>query len=320
MITLDIKYLLTLLLCFFALSISKAEVIYTMELKNGIFIDQRTYEFEIYIMADQGDFTLNAYQCSFLFNKAIINYGILSFEYIQGTCELNNKPAYGIGVSGSFWMPVLTFASYVGQDLIQNTIKRLGKFRIRNSVTFGGNLPAIKWQFGNLYPTIICGNGYKNITNPAFHTYNNFGFPLHISKGWNFISIPMKLKNMSFKSIFPSAISNAFLNTNLGYKSMDSAEVGKAYWIEFSQESITEIKGEVIEFPISLNKGWNTIGLFHYNLSVAEIKTNPEFIITGIFGINNSQYYSTNVFEPGKGYQVYSEEDGFLVLNNNSHN
>jgi hypothetical protein len=315
-----IRYLLILL--FYSVNVNNiyAAIDYSMELSNGIFVDNKTYEFEVYVRANQDNFTLNAYQCAFLFNKSITNNGILSFEFVGGTCELSNKPEFGIGISGAFWLPTLTFASNAGQDIIQTDYKRIGKFRIKNSNTFGGKLPAIKWQFGSFYSTIVSGDNFKDITNPTFHTYDNIGYPLYISRGWNFVSIPLKLKDMSVKSIFPNAVSSTFTLINGRYEIEDTIQVGKAYWIEFNQESLVEIKGEAVEFPIFLYKGWNSIGIFHYNVPTAIITTNPLSIISAFFGINNSQYYSTNLLEPGKGYQIYSEENGFMFINSFKYN
>lgn len=311
-------YKLIIILFVLSLTDTYAYSIYTMELRNGNFIDHKTYEFEVYILANQENFTLNAYQCVFVFNKAIINNGVLNFEFVQGTSELANSPEYGIGVSGSFWLPMLTFASNAGQDLVQNSAKRIGRFRIRNSTSFVGKLPALKWKFGSDFSTIVCGNDFENLTNPSAHTYTNIGYPLAVTKGWNFISVPFQLKDMSIKSIFPNAVSNAFISTVYGYQAANIAEVGKAYWIEFAQESLVEIKGEIADFQIPLKKGWNNIGIFHYSVPTSNLKTHPPAVVTSLFGINNSQYYSTNLLEPGKGYQVYSEDNGFLILDPNN--
>ncbi|NWF88762.1 MAG: hypothetical protein HXY50_04780 [Ignavibacteriaceae bacterium] len=290
---------------------------YNMEIRNGAFVDDKTYEFEVYIKANVNSFILNAYQCSFSLNRSIVNYGSLSFHYIDGSSELVNKPIYGVGISVSYWLPIINFASFAGGENISLIPRKVGKFRLINTMPFADKYPALKWNFGNASPTIILGEGFKEITDPYSHTYGNIGFPLYLGKGWNFISIPIKLTDMSTKSIFKYSLSSAFLCSDYGYEAVDSLEVGKAYWIQLSQETILMLKGEYTTFLIPVVKGWNSIGVSYCNLPVASIITNPTFIITSVFGSNNAQYYNSNLLESGKGYLLYSEQEGYIIINPN---
>ena len=141
---------------------------YSLTLQNGIQVDSYTYEFDIYINSNDGEFELTSYQTSLTFNSTSINNGQMSFHYIEGTSQLNNIPLLGIGVNKNADHLVLTFASFPGSDIITEREKKVGRFAVKNTVSFLGRNLNISWNFEGRLTTIITGANYFDITNPEF--------------------------------------------------------------------------------------------------------------------------------------------------------
>ena len=137
---------------------------YDMSLQNGNLIDEHTFEFEVYVKSTEADFTLSSYQCAFTFNTGMINGGILTLNYVDGSSELNNVPQYSIGCVNIDGTEEFSFASFIGSDLIGSQQIRVGKFRIENSSVWGSVTPDIAWNFDGIASTIITGDGFEDIT------------------------------------------------------------------------------------------------------------------------------------------------------------
>lgn len=131
-------------------------------LENVNKVDAKTYEFDVYIQGDS--FELTSYQGAIGFNQNTINGGTLTFQYLTGTCEINNPPAFGLGVNSTDGPRELTFGSGPGSDFI-TTKKRLGKFRLLNSVNFIQTQELNpQWNFTGVINTIFTGTGFNDIT------------------------------------------------------------------------------------------------------------------------------------------------------------
>ncbi len=141
---------------------------YTLSIENGKEINSKKFEFEVFIKSNSGEFVLSAYQASLSFNQQIINDGHLTFEFITGTSELKNSPAFGIGICATDGENELTFASNpAGTDTIETTKKCIGKFLITNSKSFAKYKPEIKWNFDGYINTIIIESIATDITKLA---------------------------------------------------------------------------------------------------------------------------------------------------------
>jgi hypothetical protein len=142
---------------------TKSNNAYQIEIKNSKKINNKTYEAEIYIKA-QKKINLSAYQCAFTFNEKILNSGILKYEYVQGSSELNNKPLTSqIVTSGN--QLILAFASGPGFEQIYIE-KRIGTFRLTSTKDFIKKEKInLQWNFDGPINTIILGTDSKNITN-----------------------------------------------------------------------------------------------------------------------------------------------------------
>jgi hypothetical protein len=131
-------------------------------IENIIKVNSKVYEFDGFIQGD--NFELTSYQGALGFNQNVINGGTLTFEYLTGTSQLNNPPAFGLGVNTTDGPKELTFGSGPGSEFI-TTKKRIGKFRLTNSVNFATDDLQLSWNFTGYINTIFTGSGYNDITN-----------------------------------------------------------------------------------------------------------------------------------------------------------
>ncbi len=157
------------ILILFIYRFAYSQVNYIMKVENCSKINDTTIEFEVSISSTTEPFLLSSYQCVFTFNDEIINGGNLSFTYLSNSSQLSNQPFFGIGINNGDNQIELTFASLAGNDTITSFVKRVGKFRLINSVPFSGTGFSIYWDFGGIINTIITGQNFINITNPNFH-------------------------------------------------------------------------------------------------------------------------------------------------------
>ena len=160
---------------YFSKSLTFGQQPYSITLQNGIQLDSYTYEFDVYVSSNNGEFDLTSYQASLVFDITPINNGVISFHYIEGSSQLTNIPSLGIGVNSNNHKLVLTFASFPGNDVIsqdEKRIGRIGRFAIKSTVSFFGRHLNILWNFNGKLTTIITGANFADITDSTcFHSY-----------------------------------------------------------------------------------------------------------------------------------------------------
>lgn len=131
----------------------------------------------------------------------------------------------------------------------------------------------------------------------------------NVNAGWNLISIPLLASDMSVTTIFPDAISDAFA-FDAGYTAVTEFQPGEGYWLKFSQADAINITGEEVTEAVQLQAGWNLKAPYNMEVTVADIMTNPDGIITSdIFGFNSGYFAATSI-EPGKGYWLKTSSAG----------
>jgi len=177
----------------FLTTASFAEAKYEMSISNSGLINDNIYEFDIYIQSLNGSFILTSYQSVFSFNQDIINNGELTFTFIGGTSELQNIPSTGFGINGTDGSLELTFASLPDAESIGTEPKRVGRFRIVNTNSFGSNNINLRWDFDGVITTILTGESFVNITNSGYHknesstgTNNNSDQPQYFELSQNY--------------------------------------------------------------------------------------------------------------------------------------
>lgn len=144
-----------------------AQNTYLMSLTNGVKISSNSFEFDVLIKSDGENFELTSYQVA-LSLDAPVNGNSISFFFIDNSSEISNIPSAGIGLNNSDGNYELTFGSMPGSDIVTSQVKRVGRFRVETSESFG-NDPGIDWDFSGNITTILTGHLYINITNPDNH-------------------------------------------------------------------------------------------------------------------------------------------------------
>ena len=141
---------------------------------------------------------------------------------------------------------------------------------------------------------------------------------IHVSSGWNLLSLPANVSEGRRDSLFPTASSPAYIfRQGSGYQRLDTLHNGPGFWLKFDSEQTVVVEGEVVvKDTIELQAGWNLIGGLSLLVPVDSIETNPPGIITAdAFGYVVGQgYRQADTLYPGFGYWVKASGAGQLVL------
>lgn len=156
---------------YFSQSLILAEQAFTIIIRDGIQLDSYTYEFDIYIRSNEGEFELTSFQCSLCIKNNDFRKNQISFFYIENSSELNNIPSLAIGVNKPDSNLLLTLASFPGTDNITEEERRVGRFAIESSIPFSWADLGIKWNFEGNHATILTGNSFTDITNSGYYSY-----------------------------------------------------------------------------------------------------------------------------------------------------
>lgn len=137
-----------------------------------------------------------------------------------------------------------------------------------------------------------------------------------VNEGWNIVSAPLQMDDMSVTGLYPDATSNVFGFDN-GYIQVEELETGSGYWLKFDNEYLYEFSGNIPTENIQLNQGWNIIGVFDSEVNISQLATQPDDIIeSNFFGFNNG-YVAADVLIPGNGYWIKASESGEIVISEN---
>ena len=144
------------------------------------------------------------------------------------------------------------------------------------------------------------------------------GIKVHLTKesGWNLVSIPVILPDMSVKTLYPQATSRAYSFKN-GYSIADTLKVGQANWLKFEDPYVDSLIGiSVNQKDIKIESGWNLVSFFEKTRSINSIQTEPKDILMTLpYSFSNFSGYSfADSIRPTQGYWVLSKEDGTITL------
>ncbi|MCX8057322.1 MAG: carboxypeptidase regulatory-like domain-containing protein [Ignavibacteria bacterium] len=150
---------------------------------------------------------------------------------------------------------------------------------------------------------------FINVNTPQSVTFST-------TSGWNLLSVPVKLTNMSKGNLFPNSVSNAFnYSDDLGYIKHDTLRVGSGYWLKFNQQQQHTFQGPVdYVLNIPVKRGWNLIGAAYKSVPVASVSTTPAGIIQSPFFEYSGNYSQATNLVQGKGYWVKVSQNGTLTL------
>ncbi|GJQ62746.1 MAG: hypothetical protein SCALA702_17990 [Melioribacteraceae bacterium] len=133
-------------------------------------------------------------------------------------------------------------------------------------------------------------------------------------QGWNTVSVPVLLDDMSTASVFPNAVSEVFKFDN-GYTATTQLVNGEGYWVKLGASEMLSLEGLVPAGNIPLLAGWNIIGPFNEEISVSSIVTQPSGIITSQIFVFEGGYTAVDMMEQGFGYWVKTSQAGEIIVN-----
>jgi hypothetical protein len=155
-----------------------------------------------------------------------------------------------------------------------------------------------------------------------FGNHGSTTLSVHVDPGWNLLSLPVDPGSHAKSSIYPTAISNAFVYQG-GYVPSGSVPNGVGYWLKFDSAQSVSIEGwNRTDETIDVKSGWNMIGTLTSDVPIGSIQQVPGGIV-----ISNYFYYdftfgyafggSPNLV-PHRGYWVKCSADGKLTMNSSS--
>lgn len=164
------------------------------------------------------------------------------------------------------------------------------------NINLGSGQPVINRNFGNKMPDT---------------TIN-----IPIKQGWNLVSVPTINSDNRYRTLFATAVSNAFsYNTATGYLTKDTLSNGEGYWAKFSSTQNVSLFGIIkTRDTINVKTGWNLIGSITYPILTSSIMQIPGSIIASPFYGFDVNYKTVDTLKPGHGYWVKVFQDGKLIL------
>ncbi|MGE5847620.1 MAG: T9SS type A sorting domain-containing protein [Ignavibacteria bacterium] len=248
---------LILLISLFSNSFIYSQVNYVMSIDNGRYINNNTFEFDIYINSNTEPFELTSYQCVLSFNKNLAKDGTLRFIYVDGSSDLSNFPVSSIGINSTDNFKELTFASMPGSDNISKDSKKVGTFQLESSNSFDINKAEISWNFDGMIGTILTGSQYENITQPSNH------------KG-SFITgleIQTEVKDYSLNQNYPNPFNPS---TMIRFSLKDNGKVRLAVYNLLGEQVSELVNKEMIKgiHEVEFNAANLASGVYIYKLDI----------------------------------------------------
>ncbi|MGE5798082.1 MAG: T9SS type A sorting domain-containing protein [Ignavibacteria bacterium] len=248
---------LILLISLFSNSFIYSQVNYVMSIDNGRYINNNTFEFDIYINSNTEPFELTSYQCVLSFNKNLAKDGTLRFIYVDGSSDLSNFPVSSIGINSTDNFKELTFASMPGSDNISKDSKKVGTFQLETWNSFEINKAEISSNFDGMIGTILTGSQYENITQPSNH------------KG-SFITgleIQTEVKDYSLNQNYPNPFNPS---TMIRFSLKDNGKVRLAVYNLLGEQVSELVNKEMIKgiHEVEFNAANLASGVYIYKLDI----------------------------------------------------
>ncbi|MCB0750221.1 MAG: hypothetical protein KDC52_01970, partial [Ignavibacteriae bacterium] len=142
---------------------------YLMRLANPQQINEKSLDFDIVINSTDSNFILSSYQCSFSFDLKLSPSDSINLEYLDGSSELANFPRNIIGYLNTDEINELIFTSGIGNEIISEKEKLVGKFIITSTEDISVENLNLLWNFSGSVNTILTDPDFLDITVPANH-------------------------------------------------------------------------------------------------------------------------------------------------------
>ncbi len=134
-----------------------------------------------------------------------------------------------------------------------------------------------------------------------------------VNPGWNLLSVPLQMPDMSALNLFPEAVSSIY-GFESNYIIADTLNNGAGYWARFDSSVTKSFAGLTPTDNIPLSSGWNMIGAYNDTISVSSIITDPaNIIVSDIYHFEGAYSLATDLL-PGKGYWIKAAQDGEILI------
>jgi hypothetical protein len=148
----------------------------------------------------------------------------------------------------------------------------------------------------------------------------HFEFPttttFQVEKGWNLLSVPMRLDDYHRTSVYPGSVSGPLQYTpSDGYHQPDQLDNRKGYWVRFGSTETLPLYGYSIHRDtVNVVPGWNLIGTITDQVPSTDVQSLPPEIIDSPFFGFNDRYFIADTLKPFFGYWIKVSRDGQLIL------
>lgn len=136
-------------------------------------------------------------------------------------------------------------------------------------------------------------------------------------QGWNLISIPVELTDMSVSNIFNGSNVTVFGYDDI-YQSVDELQMGNGFWVKMPAGETHSWIGTDYTNSIQLSEGWNIVGTFDEDVPVNNLVTDPTGILESNFFEFDGDYVIPDTLKVGKGYWIRAGQAGVLNYTDNS--
>ncbi|HLX12594.1 MAG TPA: hypothetical protein VKS81_07260, partial [Bacteroidota bacterium] len=153
--------------------------------------------------------------------------------------------------------------------------------------------------------------------------YCDFYFPkaidttinLAMATGWNLVSLPLSVSSIVPDSLYPNAITPAFIYESGAYYQSTQILPGSGYWLKFQALDTVPIIGKHVSIDSALVwQDWNMIGSVTDTIDVSLVISIPDSIIVSQFFGYDRGYKQAARLYPGRGYWVKTARSGKIFL------
>jgi hypothetical protein len=137
-----------------------------------------------------------------------------------------------------------------------------------------------------------------------------------VTGNWNLIGVPLTVADPRKSSLFPSAISDAYMfDATAGYVRRDTLMNGRGYWLKFPGVGSVSFSGyERLADTLVIAAGWNLIGPISRPVPVVAIQQSPPgLLVSSLYGFGTG-YEIADTLRPAQGYWVKAGGPGRIVL------
>ena len=187
----------------------------------------------------------------------------------------------------------------------------------RNTATKPSVVMQLHSRTSFLVGVLLLANFAISSGKPSAYHSNSYtdAIRIHVSAGWNLISIPLEVPNWRKSALFPHAVSDAY-GYERGYVQQDTLQFGKGYWLKFAVPETINIVGiRNSAVTIQVHSGWNLIGSFSTNIARDDVSCSPnDLIVSNLFAYSSDSGYTIkSTLGPGLGYWVRCKSSGVLT-------